>query len=254
MRVEQINSLTPDGLSQLANLPALADDFITAVSRLSPAGHPDVLLTEASYDPVRYSDQLFARYLLPFPTHLAKAVAKRRAEYLASRVCVRETLSLFGFSDFLLTNDADRAPIWPPGVAGSLSHTRTRVSLMLTTATAGKQPGVDCEEIMPPAAAAKMQEMIINKREYAVLQRSGLPFATALTAAFSLKESLYKALFPLFRQFMDFKEAEIVACEAELASVTLRLNRALSPDFAVGRLFSGHVTLHERTLTSWVMA
>lgn len=229
------------------------DRFLAAPVSSRLAEHPDVLLVQARYDLAYYSDQLFTDYRLPFPAHLNKAVAKRRAEYLASRLCVRAALRQFGFDDFLLTNDADRAPVWPEGIAGSLSHTRACISLLLADKVTGKQPGVDCEEIMRPEAAEEMREMIINEREHGILQSSGVPFATALTAAFSLKESLYKALFPLFRQFMHFNEAEIIACRAGLTNVTLRLNRALSPGFPVGTLFTGRVALAEGQLTSWVI-
>lgn len=244
MRSEQTNSLA----EKVSLKP-----FLTATRRAFPAGYSDVLLIQASYDPAFYRDSLFTDYALPFPSHLSKAVAKRRAEYLASRLCVREALRPFGFANFVLANDADRAPIWPTGIVGSLSHTRACVSLLLAKSSSGKLLGVDCEEIMRPETAAGMRDMIINANEEAVLACSGLPFATALTAAFSLKESLYKALFPVFRQFMHFNEAEIVACEANLASVTLRLTRALSTEFAVGRLFTGRVTLQEKQLTSWIV-
>lgn len=249
MHSEQINSLTANEITP-RKAPA---GFLTLTRRAFPAGHADVLLIETGYDPAFYHDSLFTDYALPFPAHLSKAVPKRRAEYLASRLCVRDALTHFGFTDFVLANDADRAPIWPEGITGSLSHTRTCISLLLAKSSAGKLLGVDCEEIMQPAAAVEMRDMIINEREAAVLQASSLPFATALTAAFSLKESLYKALFPVFRQFMNFDEAEITACETNMAGVTLRLTRALSPEFAVGRLFTGSVMLQEKQLTSWIV-
>ncbi|HBV40177.1 MAG TPA: 4'-phosphopantetheinyl transferase [Erwinia sp.] len=232
---------------------APATDLFFNTIRHSPlAGHPDVLLVQARYDADFYRDSLFADYRLPFPEHLNRAVTKRRAEYLVSRVCVRAALRQFGVADFLLVNDADRAPVWPEGIAGSLSHTRACITLLLTSTAAGKLPGVDCEEIMRPEAAEEMRDMIINEREYSLLQRSGVPFATSLTAAFSLKESLYKALFPFFRQFMHFNDAEIIDCRAGLTHVTLRLNRGLSC-LPVGTLFTGCVVLDKEWLTSWVI-
>jgi len=227
--------------------------FLTDISCSSPAGHADVLLLQARYHLALYSDALFMTYQLPFPAHLGKAVAKRRAEYLASRVCARYALTLFGFTDFVLANDADRAPVWPQGMAGSLSHTRQRIGLLLTREASGKLLGVDCEEFMQPETAEEMQSMVISAREKAVLATSHQPFATALTAAFSLKESLYKTLFPAFRQFMNFNEAEITACDSAITNVTLRLNRTLSADFPAGRLFSGRVEHESDSLTSWII-
>ncbi|WP_380179355.1 4'-phosphopantetheinyl transferase [Kalamiella sp. sgz302252] len=253
MRSES-NSLMSGGLALLADGSPSVNNFVTIVSRISPAGHPDVLLLQARYQPALYNDDLFQDFQLPFPSRLNKAVAKRRAEYLASRVCVRFELNQFGIKNFILANDADRAPIWPQEIVGSLSHSRTCVSLLLAKASARKLLGVDVEEIMRPETAEEMRDMIVSPREAKLLLSSGLPFASALTAAFSLKESLYKALFPPFRQFMNFSEAEIIACDATMSSVTLRLTRALSPAFPVGRLFTGHVQLEENRLITWIVA
>lgn len=234
-------------------VPFIGLSFLSDLSLASPAEYPDVLLLQARYHPHNYSEALFKDFDLPLPVHLQKAVKKRRAEYLASRVCVRYGLGLLGIDNYVLGNDADRAPIWPAGIGGSLSHTHQRISLLLAPAASGKLLGIDCEQLIRSETAKEMQEMIINADENVVLQCSGLPFATALTVAFSVKESLYKAIFPRLREFMDFNAAEIVDYCPATGTITLKLTRTFSREFPAGRLFTGHVQLGRDEVLSWIV-
>lgn len=230
-----------------------SDDFITNVFFSSPAGHPDVCLVQADYDLARFDEQLFTTQVLPLPLHLNKAVRKRRAEYLASRVLVRYALCRLGAAAWILANDADRAPLWPAGFSGSLSHSTQKIALLLAKTESGKLLGVDCEEVMRAETAEAMQENIITPVEKRRLLESGLPFPEALTVAFSLKESLYKALYPKLKKFMDFSEAEIVFCSPNADKFLLRLTTSHSSDFPQGREFTGRVERTSTRVLSWIV-
>lgn len=245
--------IAPYGLPSVPDIPLAGLRFISDVILASPAGHPDVMLLQARYHLQNYSEALFRDFALPLPAHLQKAVKKRRAEYLASRVCVRYGLCLLGIDNYVLGNDADRAPLWPAGFSGSLSHTHQRISLLLAPVNSGKLLGIDCEQLIRPETAKEMQEMIINAEESDILQHSGLPFATALTLAFSVKESLYKAIFPRLREFMDFSSAEIVDYSPAAGTIVLKLARTFSREFPVGRLFTGHVQPGQDEVLSWIV-
>lgn len=239
---------------KLATVPLPdSDGFLTDVQFGSPAGHPDVCLIQASWNPDRFDEQLFTSLLMPSPPHLTKAVRKRRAEYLASRVLVRHGLSCLGAEPWVLVNDADRAPVWPQGFTGSLSHSHQRIALLLLNTACHKLAGVDCEKVMRPETAEKMQAMIITVAEKGRLLESGLPLATALTVAFSLKESLYKALYPQLRQFMDFSAAEIMSCQPDTGEIRLRLTASFSSEFPAGREFTGKVRVTPTEVLSWVI-
>ncbi|WP_052118305.1 4'-phosphopantetheinyl transferase family protein [Erwinia oleae] len=233
--------------------PLTSRHFLSALHCHPLPEKPAVLLFQARYHPARYHQNLHDLTGIPLPAPLEAAVNKRRAEYLASRALVRHALEVFHLSDFLLVNDADRAPCWPEGIAGSLSHTDGYVCLLLARAQNDLLVGVDVEQIMRDETAHEMADMIINAQEKALLQQSGLPFASALTAAFSLKESLYKALFPGLRRFIDFHQAEIVAAEPQLARVTLQLPQALSALLPAGRCFNGHVIISGSELLSRIV-
>ena len=48
---------------------------------------------------------------------------ERRNEFIAGRHCAREALARIGVSSCALPPDKNRAPQWPEGVIGSISHT-----------------------------------------------------------------------------------------------------------------------------------
>lgn len=76
---------------------------------------------------------------------IADAVPKRRREFATARALAREGLErFFELRDFDLLNDRNRAPIWPKGISGSLSHSSTRAWVALVDATYGTV-GIDGE-------------------------------------------------------------------------------------------------------------
>lgn len=227
--------------------------FITDCSLQPLPDAPDISLLDVRYDVAHFSESLFNRLNIPTPVHLQRAVKKRRAEYLASRYCLQQALASWGITDFVLSNGPDRAPLWPEGINGSLSHTHQQICALLTQRQ-DVIPGVDCETIMSEEMASETWKMLIGVGEKQRLAQSEVPFATALTVAFSVKESLYKALYPQIKQFMDFSAAEIVACSADLQSLRLRLTQTFSPIMTVGRIFEGRALLHADRVMTWVTA
>lgn len=235
----------------LVNLPALPPFITRAV--LSPiATFPDVLLLDVQFNEAHFTPDLFDRLNIPLPARLQKAVNKRRAEYLASRYCLQQAMCVLGVEQFLLHNDEERAPLWPTGIRGSLSHTHQRICALLTRRD-DLLPGIDCEQIMAEEHASEMVHMIVNPAEKALSERLNLSFACAVTAIFSAKESLYKALWPELRRFMDFSAAEVVGWDAQNTRLTLRLTETFSVEFYAGREFTLEVEWQPDTVLTWVI-
>src|SRR6202521_6486244 len=55
--------------------------------------------------------------------HLERAVPKRVQEFAAGRLCARQALAKFGIVDFPIEVAADRQPVWPDLMVGSITHT-----------------------------------------------------------------------------------------------------------------------------------
>ncbi|MFI8415847.1 4'-phosphopantetheinyl transferase [Serratia sp. NPDC078593] len=188
---------------------------------------------------VHYHDALFSQAEIPFPPHLTPSVPKRRAEYLAGRIVARQALASLGHPGFIVQRGEDRAPIWPTGVAGALSHNADTVLCAVQHTTQAGGVGLDVETIMAEERAAQLWEAIVTADEYVWLQQQSGAFNLLLTLAFSAKESLFKALYPQVQRYFDFLDARAIAIDWQAQTFELELLNALTADCPAGRRFRG---------------
>jgi enterobactin synthetase component D len=187
------------------------------------------LLAWCQFDKQHWQADLHQHWQLPLPAALANAVIKRKSEHLASRWLAREVMTQFGVPDFVLLNTADRSPCWPAGVQASLSHSHDMAVIAAT-----REPlsvGIDVEQMMAANTAQETADMLMNAEERALLQQLALPFAMGATLLFSLKESVYKALWPQLHQPMEFLQAELIQLDLTTHTARLRLTEDFSAQF-----------------------
>lgn len=98
-------------------------------------------LSSVTLDLKGYYRELFSELDIPCPQGIYHSTVKRQAEYLASRWLAREIFSHYGIEDFILSNGRDRAPQWPDGYSGSLSHSDGQIFLIT-------DPGADYAAMM----------------------------------------------------------------------------------------------------------
>lgn len=210
-------------------LPPPAGGFILS-QHLSDS---DPWLAVSRFNPQHYRDALATAWGIPLPDRLTQAVNTRRAEYLASRQLARTVMTQLGIDDFILTNAPDRSPCWPDDVQASLSHSAGVVALAVT-----RQPGccigVDVEQLMSEATANETAELLMTSHEQQRLRALPIGFNAAATLLFSLKESLYKALWPQLHQPMDFQQAVLETVDLSRQCATLRLTDHFSDRFTQG--------------------
>lgn len=166
---------------------------------------------------------------LPHRDRLSNAVARRKAEHLAGRIAAHEALRLHGVNDYIPGIGLHRAPCWPPGFTGSITHT-DKIALATVIADSPDRRcgiGIDTEIIMNSYDAQDIADSIVNAAERELLNICDLPFPLALTLAFSAKESLFKALYRHVGQYFDFAAAEVTAINAH--TLDLKLIARLGP-------------------------
>jgi len=225
-------------------LPPVAGGFILSQHR----NHGDPWLAVSHFDAKKYHDALCQAWAIPLPARLQQAVSKRRAEYLASRFLVRSVLAELGIPDFILTNAPDRSPCWPEGIRASLSHSAGVVVLAVSRQSVAL--GVDVEQMMSETTARETADMLMNDAEQQLLRTLPLPFSAAATLLFSLKESLYKALWPQLHQPMEFHQAALVSVDMAQQRATLRLTRNFSEAYPAETLLqAGFVWREEHVMT-----
>jgi enterobactin synthetase component D len=150
------------------------------------------------------------------PDSLQHAVAKRQSEFLAGRICAALALRAAGLPEVVGQNG--RAPLWPVGAVGSISHSDSRVVAAVSRDHAGL--GVDCETIMPTDQARQLASMILTPAE-ATLQPETMGFAAFLTLVFSAKEALYKAISARRAQMPEFHDVILTGVSADRLHLAL---------------------------------
>lgn len=166
---------------------------------------------------------------IALPPDLQTAVAKRRSEFLAGRFCAALALRQAGLPETV--GRQGRAPLWPQGVAGTITHSKDRAIAAVSSQYRGL--GLDCEALVPQDRALQLSAAIFTETE-SRLRPDALPYASFFTLVFSAKEALYKALSHRLSHVPDFLEPRLMALnpgiidlqfQGELHKIRFRLSR-----------------------------
>ncbi|MEH6416121.1 4'-phosphopantetheinyl transferase family protein [Pseudomonas sp. CGJS7] len=188
------------------------------------------------FDLHAYHDELFARHAIAFVPQLQRAVAKRRGEYLAGRICARRALGRLGIAAGTIAIGPDREPLWPPGAIASISHAGDRALCIASSDAEVIGLGVDIERGIGPELAEQIRGVVVDADEEALIRAGFEDFPFGLAAAFSAKESLYKALFPQVRRFFGFEAMRLIRVEPR--GLVFAAAQTLAPGVRAGQRFA----------------
>jgi len=225
--------------------------FIPHIEWLAIAYYPGQI-ARCRFSVAAYRDEMFLLAGINFPEHLTSAVAKRRAEYLAGRYLARQALATQGHHGFTLLRGEDRAPLWPQGIVGAISHNVDTALCAVHHASGMEGVGIDVETLMPAKRAEDLWSGIISEQEYRWLRQQPQAFGQLLTLVFSAKESLFKALYPQVRCYFDFLDARFSKLDMQQQTFELELLKTLTPQCHAGRRFHGHFLLQGDTVTTLI--
>jgi 4'-phosphopantetheinyl transferase EntD len=140
--------------------------------------------------------------------YIRTAVTKRRAEFATTRILARRLLGEIGIPPGPLVPHKDRAPIWPGGIAGSISHTSDYCAVVVDRAPDVLSVGLDVETLR--VVDASLFDSIITPRERAWLRKQPLASHNDLGLLFfSAKEAYYKCQYPVTCGFLEFSDVEL---------------------------------------------
>jgi 4'-phosphopantetheinyl transferase EntD len=140
---------------------------------------------------------------------VARAAERRRREFAAGRRCAREALAGLGIPPGPVLAGADREPLWPAGVVGSITHCDGYQAAAVARDRDLASLGIDAEPARPlPAGVLRA---VALPGEAAMLARlaQAHPGTCWDRLLFSAKESVFKAWYPLARRWLGFTGAEI---------------------------------------------
>ena len=178
--------------------------------------------------------------LLKAEEPLVDGAARTRVEHFtAGRVCSRIALGRLGVAATTpIPRGEDRAPIWPMGFVGSISHTDSWCAAAVARADDVRSVGIDLESSTPLKQALWRRVCTPKERDWL----HELP-AAGLTGKilFSAKEAVYKCQYPISKQFLGFH-----AVEVELGDDSFRaVFQQEAGEFKPGDVISGRYLVEE---------
>jgi 4'-phosphopantetheinyl transferase EntD len=133
-------------------------------------------------------------------------VPRRLREFAAGRHAARQALNMLGFADQAIPMGEDRAPIWPKGLQGSLTH--CAAACIAVVARGPATLGIDLEPDAP--LAPDLTALICTPIEQDWLRQQPPEDRGRLARViFSAKESVYKAQYPFSKEILDFADVVI---------------------------------------------
>ncbi len=170
-----------------------ATELTTALQELGPPG--------VAYSLCRLDGELQPLWA----TELAATVGmsgKRQRAFTAGRACARQALAKLGHGPVALAIGPGRAPVWPAGIIGSISHTDEIAIAAVARRAEIRSLGIDVESAEP--LEAELLDLVCRNDEQAALTACAPQPRAAAKLIFSAKESVYKCLWPVTGLFLEF--------------------------------------------------
>ena len=133
------------------------------------------------------------------------AVTSRKNEFSAGRNIARKCLAEFGRSDAVIPVLESRAPAWPEGFIGSISHSGEIVGAAVCRKSDYQAVGLDIEKSC--AVTPELFDFVLSHDDLECI--AGVPNASLATRVFCCKEAVYKAVSPVANEFLDFADLSI---------------------------------------------
>lgn len=139
---------------------------------------------------------------------LVEGAAQTRIEqFTAGRVCSRIALGRLGVAATTpIPRGEDRAPIWPAGFVGSISHTDSWCAAAVARAEDIRAVGIDLEPATP--LKESLWRRVCTPKERDWLHELPEPGLTG-KIVFSAKEAVYKCQYPITSMFLGFHAVEV---------------------------------------------
>lgn len=166
---------------------------------------------------------------------LGSAVEKRRREFSAGRAAARQAMAELSLPPRSIPQGSDRAPIWPEGITGSISHSANDC-LAVVWPVDQQGIGIDLEPAVP--LETELWPIILRPEEREDLKAADDP-ALQAKRIFAIKEAVYKAQYPLSRQLFGFEAISVTLMPDQAGRFAARFCQQALP-FRRGDILTGY--------------
>ncbi|WP_457280995.1 4'-phosphopantetheinyl transferase family protein [Polaromonas sp. P5_D5] len=161
------------------------------------------------------------------PKAIRRSIPARQYEYILGRLAVDVLISECGVTSAGgWISSAERRPIWPAKVAGSITHSNELIWVSVCIVqTSEAAIGTDVESLAQSRSAFEALTVCFSAEEERLI--SAVEHGRLI--GFSAKEALFKCLNPICDIYFDFLDAEIVKLDdvAQKFEVELKINLAI---------------------------
>jgi 4'-phosphopantetheinyl transferase EntD len=177
-----------------------------------------------------------------------RARPQRLLEFRAGRAAARRALAQLGAAAVAIPMGADRAPIWPQGFVGSISHCEGLCMALAAAVGHVRGLGLDVEPLRD--LPEELWQTVLRPEEITLLR--GMEVAMRGRAAlsrFAAKEAVYKAQYPISKRLFDF---QTIGISVENQRFTAEFFEDV-PEFPRGTQISGALVSGGGFLAAWVI-
>ena len=174
---------------------------------------------------------------------MTRAVPARQREFAAGRRAARAAMSSLDLPPAPVLHGPNRAPVWPEGLTGTISHGADLCFAVIARKRALAAVGLDLEPATP--LPDDLMETVCTAQERA---QHTAPLAARLI--FCAKEATYKAQYAQSGALLEFHDLA-VRLTADATGFTATLTRPCPP-FPQGTAFSGHLVIADGIIAALV--
>jgi enterobactin synthetase component D len=198
---------------------------------------PHVARASVRFAPSEFEEETALALGVTIPCALAAAVQKRKAEYVAGRHCAAEAMRIID-PDFVgdIPCSPTRAPRWPSGTVGSITHTHGFASAAVVPSTRARGVGLDTERTLTRSALEAVRQIVVRFDD-SLPSAVGLADEIYYALLFSAKESAFKCLHPIVKRSFGFEDVRVRFEPSGTFDVTILCN--LSDEIRQGARLNG---------------
>ncbi len=181
---------------------------------------------------------------------ISRASTKRRREFAAGRWLARTALRQLGFSGAPLLIGPDRAPLWPAGAVGSISHTGDHCVAVVATSPPYRSLGVDVEPATSLEESLWPQICTSNELGW-LLQQPEANRGRLCHLLFVVKECVYKYQAPISQTLLEFQDLDVTLSVSK-SDFRAEIVRPGLQGFPVGRVLTGRTVVTDTLIMAGI--
>lgn len=131
---------------------------------------------------------------------------KRLSQFSAGRYLAKKVLSVLDIESDSISKSPSGAPEWPQGIVGSISHTDSYCLCAIANQPTVRSLGIDLERT--GQLSIEDAHLFMSDNELNEIKSANNP-SLMLTVAFSIRESVYKCLNPIYNKWIDYTDAKV---------------------------------------------